>query len=110
MARKRLHPNAVNDKINLKRSSSDPDRAVVAGGAWTDLTPRQHPRWIKGILNVSKTWVILTVFVADAVIQLIRDGYHLDPVLAGLVAASLGIRAFKEVQGTKPYIEGEQVG
>ena len=63
----------------------------------------------RSFFHTSKTWIILSVFIADAVVQLIRDGYHLDPVLAALVAAALGIRAYKDTQGTVSPVQGSIV-
>lgn len=65
---------------------------------------------IHKIAETSKTWIVLFVFLGDAIKQLIEGYYHLDPTLAALVAAALGIRAYKEVATAKPFKEGDQAG
>jgi hypothetical protein len=64
---------------------------------------------MKSFYRMSKTWIVLVVFVADATRQLGGGDYHLDPVLAGLVAAVLGLKTWKDIQ-EQVQTKTEQVG
>lgn len=61
-------------------------------------------------IRVSKTWIVLLMFLGDGVTQIIRGGgFHLDPSLAALTAAALGLKTYKEVTAA-PITKDEQVG
>jgi hypothetical protein len=66
----------------------------------------QWYRTLQWISKASKTWVILFVFLYDAITQIPRGVYQLDPYLAGLVAAALGFKTYKEYK----IKEEEQIG
>jgi hypothetical protein len=78
---------------------------------YTKRIARHGARLRHWVSQASRTWVVVCVFVADAVMQIVRgNAFVLDPSLAALVAVALGFKTYKETRPIQPTQETGQIG